>query len=104
MRQGVDADAEFADRVGLLEQFAVDAPRAQHQRRGEPSDAAADDDRLHHANPYAKWLMPPAGFYGEDIAPGKWSHHPPSSWPGVTRQSIFFARWIRGSSPRMTEF
>src|SRR5438105_3253367 len=51
MRQRVDADAEFADRLGLLEQLASNASRAQHQRRGEPSDAAADDDRLHHATP-----------------------------------------------------
>ena len=47
MRQRVDADAEFADGVGLLEQFAVDAARAQHQRGGEAADAASDDDRLH---------------------------------------------------------
>src|ERR1044071_3268869 len=51
MRQRVDADAEFADRLGLLEQLAGDAPRAQHQRRGEPPDSAADDDRFHHATP-----------------------------------------------------
>ena len=47
MRQRVDADAEFADGVGLLEQFAVDAARPQHQRGGEAADAASDDDRLH---------------------------------------------------------
>ena len=47
MRQGVDADAEFADGIGLFEQFAVDAARPQHQRGGEAPDAASDDDRLH---------------------------------------------------------
>src|SRR5437763_9104056 len=47
MRQGVDTDAKFPDRVRLLEQFTIDAPRAQHQRRGETSATAADDDRLH---------------------------------------------------------
>ena len=34
-------------RVGLLEDLAVDAARAQHQRRGETADTAADDNRLH---------------------------------------------------------
>src|SRR6478609_7007933 len=47
MRQRVDADAEFADGVGLFEQFAVDAARAQHQRSGKAADAASDDDCLH---------------------------------------------------------
>src|SRR5690242_5919419 len=47
MRQRVDADAELADAVGLFEQLAVDAARAQHQRGGEASDAASDDDCLH---------------------------------------------------------
>ena len=47
MRQGVDANAELADRVRLLEQLAADAPGAQHQRSGEASDTASDDDRLH---------------------------------------------------------
>ena len=47
MRQRVDADAEFADAVRLLEQFAIDAAGAQHQRGGEAADAASDDDRLH---------------------------------------------------------
>ena len=47
MRQGVDADAELADAIGLLEQLAIDAAGMQHQRRGEPPDTAADDDDLH---------------------------------------------------------
>src|SRR3954469_4741091 len=47
MRQRVDADAELADGIGLFEQFAVDAARAQHQRSGEAADAASDDDCLH---------------------------------------------------------
>src|ERR1043166_4748046 len=47
MRQRVDADAELADGIGLLEQFAVDATRAQHQRSGKAPDAASDDDCLH---------------------------------------------------------
>src|SRR6202035_3090976 len=47
MRQRVDADAEFADGVRLLEQFASDAAGPQHQRRGQAPDTASDDDRLH---------------------------------------------------------
>src|SRR5439155_27056404 len=47
MRQRVDADAELADGIGLLEQFAVDAARPQHHRSGKASDAASDDDRFH---------------------------------------------------------
>src|SRR5262249_45096623 len=47
MRQGVDADAELADRVGLLVQFAIDAARAQPQGRGEAAYSATDNDRLH---------------------------------------------------------
>src|ERR1700730_10009520 len=51
MRQRVDADAEFADGVGLLEQFARDAAGPQHQRGGKPPDTAPDDNRLHRPNP-----------------------------------------------------
>ena len=50
MRQRIDADAEFADGVGLFEQFAVDATRAQHQRSSKASDAASDDDCFHARN------------------------------------------------------
>ncbi len=45
--QGVDADAEFADLVGLLENLAVDAAGMQHQRRRQPAYAAAYDDDFH---------------------------------------------------------
>src|ERR1700693_1668057 len=44
MRQRIDADAEFADRIRLLEQFATDAAGTQHQRRGQAADTAADDN------------------------------------------------------------
>src|SRR5262245_52780802 len=47
MRQRVDADAELANGVGLLIEFAVNAARPQHERGGEAADTAADDDRLH---------------------------------------------------------
>src|ERR1700722_16721289 len=47
MRQRVDADAEFADGVGLLEQFAADAACSQHQGGSQPADTATDDNRLH---------------------------------------------------------
>src|ERR1041385_7142383 len=73
MRQRIDADAEFADRLGLLEQLAGNASRAQHQRRGEPSDAAADDDRFHHATPLTNTL---ADFRHQDIAWEGRSHGP----------------------------
>ena len=46
MRQRVDADAKFANGVGLFEQFAIDTPRAQHQRGGEAANTASDDRRL----------------------------------------------------------
>ncbi len=45
--QGVDADAELADLVGLLINLAVDAAGVQHQRGGQPADAAAYDDDFH---------------------------------------------------------
>src|SRR5262249_40359005 len=51
MRQRVDADAEFAHRVRLLENLAVDAARVQHEGRSQPADSAANDDRLHVRNP-----------------------------------------------------
>ena len=50
VRQRVDADAELADGLGLLEDFAVDAARMQHQRGGQPADPAAYDDDLHGLN------------------------------------------------------
>src|SRR3981081_4605079 len=51
MRQGVDADAEFADGIRPPGQFAADAAGTQHQRRGKASDTAPDDNRLHHPTP-----------------------------------------------------
>ena len=51
MRQRIDPDAELADGVGLFEQFAVYAAGPQHQRGGQTSDAAADDNRLHPRTP-----------------------------------------------------
>src|SRR5579859_354463 len=50
MRQRVDADAELADGIRLLEELAVDAARPQHERGGEAADTAADDNRLHGPN------------------------------------------------------
>ena len=47
MGQRVDADAKLADGVGLLENLASEAPRAQHQCGGETTDTATDDNRLH---------------------------------------------------------
>ena len=47
VRQRVDADAELADGVRLLENLAVDAARVQHQGGGQAPDPAADNDGLH---------------------------------------------------------
>src|ERR1700741_3609333 len=47
VRQRVDADAEFADVIALLIQFAIDAAGPQHQGRDKATDSAADDNRLH---------------------------------------------------------
>ena len=51
VRQRVDADAEFADGVGLLKNLAVDAAGMQHQRRGQAANASADDDDFHAETP-----------------------------------------------------
>ena len=55
MRQGVDADADLPRLGRLLEHGAADAARLQHQRRGQPADAATDDDRLHRSPPSMSW-------------------------------------------------
>ena len=47
VRQGVDADAQFANGVRLLEDLAVDPARMQHQRGHQAAHAAACDDHLH---------------------------------------------------------
>ena len=39
VRQRVDADAELADRVRLLEDLAIDPARMQHQRGRQAADA-----------------------------------------------------------------
>ena len=45
VRQGVDANAEFPDAVGLLEQLTADAAGPQHQGCGKAANTAADDNR-----------------------------------------------------------
>jgi hypothetical protein len=50
VRQGVDADPELPDRLGLLVDLAGDPAPVQHQGRREPADAAADDDGFHGAS------------------------------------------------------
>src|SRR5581483_8588359 len=47
VRQRIDADAELADGVRLLEDFAVDAARMQHQRGYQTANAAAGDNGFH---------------------------------------------------------
>ncbi len=51
MRQRIDADAKLADGVRLLENFAVDPARVQHQRRYQAADTASCDDHFHKATP-----------------------------------------------------
>ena len=47
VRERVDPDAELADGLRLLVELAIDPPRVQHQRRGETTDAAPDNDDFH---------------------------------------------------------
>src|SRR5437762_7718590 len=71
MRQRVDADAELADAFGLFEQLAIDAARAQHQRGGEASDAASDDDCFHQLDSSStrrSFFTSPAKGEGDDGA------------------------------------
>jgi len=49
----VDADTTRAHIRRGLEHRAVDAGRMQRERRGQPADAAADDERLHGPVPSA---------------------------------------------------
>jgi hypothetical protein len=55
MRQKVDANAEFADSLCLLENLDLDALFVQAKRRAEATDAATDHERLH------RHLLPSAG-------------------------------------------
>jgi hypothetical protein len=55
MRQRVDADAEFADLIGLFENLAVDATGVQHQCHGQAANAAADDDDFHGRSAFKIW-------------------------------------------------
>src|SRR5258705_11043133 len=64
MRQRVDADAELADGIGLFEQFAIDTTCAQHQRSGEASDAASDDDCLHQLDSTLHFNLAPLAGRG----------------------------------------
>src|SRR5260370_1612013 len=68
MRQGVDADAELADRIRLLIQIAIEPPRAQHQRSGEAANAASDDDRFHQRNSTLRNSLSPLPACGERSA------------------------------------
>src|SRR5512144_2618127 len=54
MRKRVDADAELPNAVGLLVDLAVDAARLQHERTGETTDSAPDDNDLHDATPHTR--------------------------------------------------
>ena len=49
MRQGVDADPEFPDLIGLLKNLAIDPAGMQHQGCGQPTNSAANDDCFHAA-------------------------------------------------------
>ena len=62
VRQRIDADAQFADGVRLLEDFAVDPARVQHQRRDQAADARACDDHLHDDTPRDSRLLTAASL------------------------------------------
>src|ERR1700758_1458253 len=51
VRPRIYANAELAEGVGLFVNLAIDAARPQHERGGEATDTAADDDRLHGQTP-----------------------------------------------------
>ena len=53
MRQGIDANAEFADGFRLLEEFAANPTSPQHQRRSKAPDTTSDDNRLHRPTPHS---------------------------------------------------
>ena len=65
VRQRVDADAELADRIRLLEYFAIKTASMQHERGRQPADAATDNNCLHalrstqHQTPYHGRGKPP---------------------------------------------
>ena len=83
MRQRVDADAEFADGIGLLEQFAADAAGPQHQRGGQAADTAADDNRLHRLTPLnTKRTRRPLNSHERVTPPQAALSPPPSARPG----------------------
>ena len=58
MGQKVDAHAELANPVCLLENLDLDALLVQAERRAEAADAATDDERLHRILPC---MRPAAG-------------------------------------------
>src|SRR5262249_15199957 len=47
MRQEIDADAQFAQLLRLLEDLDIDAGPVEGQRRHQTTNAAADDQELH---------------------------------------------------------
>ena len=51
VRQSVDADADFADLARLFVDDGLDAALVQHQRQGQPADAAARDEDGHLSSP-----------------------------------------------------
>ena len=75
VRQRVDADAELADRVRLLEKLAIDPARVQHQRCHQAADARARNDDLHDNTPT---LLRDTG--GQCAAGSKKSNHLRGGW------------------------
>src|SRR6478609_8256014 len=64
MRQRVDAYAELADGIRLLEQLTADAAGAQHQRSGKAPDTSPDDNRLHRPAPRNTYRNGPLNSHG----------------------------------------
>ena len=82
MRQRIDTDAELADGIGLLEQFATDAAGAQHQRSGKAPDTAPDDNRLHRPTPRNALPQRTAKLAWSVTRPQAALPPPPSARPG----------------------
>src|SRR5262245_43630313 len=87
--QGVDADAEFANGIRLLEYLAIDPAGMKHERGCKPADTAADDDRLH-----AVRTRTPRCANGLSLCTSRLPMQPPAS--GQSFKSKYFMFVISG--------
>ncbi len=82
MRQRVDADADFADFVRLLEDRRLDAAPVQHEREREPANPAACNQDC-HAKLLLKQRQPSSPF------PTSWGRWPKAGWGAACRDVPF---------------